>query len=497
VPGERAAAPSPPSRIAAVRRLPGRLRAFFTERIWDVRTTDLGPGRGLLYRVSRIGYSTVRGIDENRLTFRAAALTYFSVLSVVPFLAFAFAVLKGFGAYRSFVDGTVRPYLATTFQANPSLLAAIEKILEFVERTDVSRLGTVGVLFLVYTSVSLLSSIEVTLNDVWGAKAQRPPLRQLTDYVTLLVIGPLLVLVAATFATAAQSSDALRFLRETLALGPVIDFLLRFTSVVIVGIALFATYLILPNTRTRVVSALVGAAIAALLWQLALVLHVQFQMGVAKYNALYSVLGAVPIFLVWTYASWVIVLVGAQLAASHQNERTVRQRLQARRADQALKETLAVALAARVARDFLAGAPRRTHEQLAELLEVPPPTVEEILEALVRAGLLAKAVSGREIGYVPGRDLDGIRVADLRDALRRDPAADPIRAAVARQIGPGVRRVVDAVEAEGRESRANVTLRELAALPARGDAPDDAATDGGPPPGDAPVLDAKQPDIPA
>jgi membrane protein len=475
------------------------VRTFFTERIWDTRIGDLSPGRAFLYRASRMAFSTVRALLDTRLTFRAAALTHFSVLSIVPFLAFAFAVLKGFGAYRTFIEGTVRPYLRATFAGNPALLHAIEQILQFVEKTDVSKLGTAGVLFLVYTSVSLVSNVEVTLNEIWGARGTRPFVRQVTDYVTLLVIAPLLIVVAATFGAAAQSSDVIRFLRETLQLGPVIDFLLRFTPMAIAGVALFATYMILPNVRVRVTSALLGSAIAAVLWQIALVLHVQFQMGVARYNALYSVLGAIPIFLVWTYLSWLIVVVGAQLAASHQNDQDARQRLHARRADQALKEMLAVAIAARVARDFLAGGPRPSAAELAAHLEVPPPAVEEILDALVRAGLLARTLSGREIGYVPGRDLDAIRVSDLRDALRREKQADDIRDAVERQLGPELRRVLDAAESEVRCSPRNRTLRELAALAA-------ARPDAGPPPrgddaddggSEEPVVDAKQPDIPA
>jgi membrane protein len=470
-----------------------RARRFLGEEVWDVDLGELPRGRALLYGAARVAVSLGRAAVDNQLSFRAAALTYFTVLSLVPFLAFAFAVLKGFGAYQSFIDGTVRPYLRATFAANPALFEALDRVLHFVERTDVSRLGTVGMLFLVYTTVSLISNVEVALNAIWDAKAQRPLLRQVTDYVTLVVIAPLLIVVAATFAATAQSSDAMTFLRETLALGPVIDFLLRFTSAAIAGIALFATYMILPNVRTNPASALLGAAVAAVLWQGALVLHVQFQLGVARYNALYSVLGALPIFFVWNYVSWLIVLVGAQLAASHQNARSTRQRLHAQRADQALKETLAVAVAAHVAHDFLAGGPRRGHVELAELLEVPPPTVEEILDHLVRAELLVRAVVGRDVGYVPGRDVDAIRVSDLRAALRRDAQAEEIRSAVERHLDPELQRVLAAVEREVCDSPRNRTLRELAALvrpPAARGPPALVASEA------EAVVDAKQPDVP-
>jgi membrane protein len=479
-----------------------RLRTFFSVRIWDVRLVELPRVKAALYWLSRILYSTVQGFDQHRLTVRAAALTYFSVLSVVPFLAFTFAILKGFGAYATFIDETVRPWLRQTFAPNPTLYDAIERILQFVEKTDVSTLGAAGLVFLVYTSVSLVSSVEVALNDVFGAKTTRPLVRQLTDYVTLIVTSPLLVFAAAAFSAAAQSSSVVLFVRERLGLGPLIDFALRFAPIVVVGLALFAMYVILPNVRVRARSALLGATLAALGWQLSLVLHVQLQMGVARYNALYSVLGAVPIFLVWTYFSWLIVLVGAEVAASHQSQQLVRQRLHGRRADQALRETLALALAAQIAREFLAGGRRHSAAELADVLEVPPQVVDDILDALVRAGVVVRAVSGAEIGYVPARDVDAIRTSDVSDALRRDPLADDVRAGVERRLGPELLGLVRALEGERLESQHNLTLRELAEL-ARDDAP------AGPRPAAAAngngngnghgeeVMDPKQPEVPS
>ena len=474
-----------------------RLRRYFGDRIWDERPAELPRGRAALLRATRVAYSTVRGFLEDQLTVRAAALTYFSVLSLVPLLAFTFAILKGFGAYRTLVDETVRPYLRVTFGANPALHQALERVLEFVEQTDVSRLGAVGLVFLVYAAVTLVSSVEDALNGIFRAKTTRSPLRQLTDYVTLLVTTPILVFAAATLSTAAQSSDLVLFLRERLRLGPLIDFGLGLTPILVVCLGLFAMYVILPNVRTRVGSAFIGAMVAALGWQISLVLHVQLQMGVARYNALYSVLGALPIFLVWTYVSWLIVLIGAEIAASHQNERQERQRLRGRRADQALKELLAVGVAARVARDFLEGGPRRTATQLAALHEVPVPEVEDILDALVRAGLLVRTVSGRDIGHVPGRDLDAIRASDLGDALRREPRADDVRAGVERQLGPGLQELLRSLESERRSSPHNATLRELAAL-ARPDAPPahGGRTNGTGEPPEPDVVDGKQPELP-
>jgi membrane protein len=479
-----------------------RVRSFFGARIWRVHPAELSRPRAVAYQASRIVYSTVQGFFENRLMLRAAALTYFSVLSVVPLLAFAFAVLKGFGAYRSFIDGTVRPYLGETFAPNPALHDAIERMLEFVDQTDVSRLGTAAVALLLYTSVTLISSVEEALNDVFGAKAKRSFLRQLTDYTTLLVTAPILLVLATTLSTAAQSSRFVGFLRDRLALGAVIDFVVGATPVLAVALAFFAILVILPNVRIRLSSALLGAAVAALLWEGALVLHVKSQLGVARYNALYSGLAALPIFLVWTWVSWMVVLVGAQLAASHQNEQMVRQRFRLRHADQALKEMVAVALGAVIARDFVEGGPPRSAAALAELLGVPAQLVEEVLDALVRAGLVLRAAAGREIAYVPARDVDGILADDLRDALRRDPEAREIRAAVGRELGPDLQRLLREVEAGWSRREGGRTVRDLAAALGQGAPPAGAARR--PPPPEPPraggdggdVLDPKQPDLP-
>jgi membrane protein len=483
--------------VGTASRLVERVRTYLSSEVWGERAGELSPWRASLNRAARVGYSTARGFREHQLTFRAAALTYYTVLSIVPFLAFAFAVLKGFGAYRLLMDGTVRPWLGDAFGANPALLEAIERVLDFVDATDVSKLGVLGLLTLVYTSISLVSSVETALNQIWGAKASRPFVRQVTDYVTLLVTTPILVLVAATSSTAAQSSWVVAFLRDALHLGAVIDLGLDLAPIAVVFVALFAMYMILPNVATRPASAAVGAALAAAGWQGALVLHVQSQRGVASYNALYSVLGAIPIFLVWTYVSWLVVLCGAELAASHQNEQALRQTFLARRADQALKETLAVACGTRVARDFLLGRPPRSADRIADLFSVPPPLVEEVLDALARSGIVARTLAGREICWLPARDPGSVRANDLREAVRRDPGADAIREGVERNIGEEVATVLAGLDEEVRRSPMNPTLRELALRTVRrGEAEGPRRPPRGPPPTAAGAVDPKQPDVP-
>jgi membrane protein len=234
-----------------------------------------------------------------------------------------------------------------------------------------------------------------------------------------------------------------------------------------------------------------GGLVAGILWQGALVLQIRFQMGVASYNTLYSGFAAIPIFLVWLYVSWLIVLLGAQLASSHQYEQNLRQALRARHVDQEVREALAVGIAADVGRRFLEGAPPPTDVALAERLEVPQPTVEEVLEALVRAGVVTRAIVGRDLGYQPARDLDALRLADVRRAVRCNPAAAEIQQTLKTRLGPRLVRLLEALDQALLEPERDPTMRALAQLGEPIAAPPrvEAASE--------PVLDAKQPEVPA
>ena len=171
---------------------------------------------------------------------------------------------------------------------------------------------------------------------------------------------------------------------------------------VLVCVALFALYIVDAQRAHAGDSAALGGVTAGLLWQGVLILHVKAQVGVANYNAIYAGFGAVPIFLVWLYVSWMVVLLGALLAASHQNEQGLRQAMQARQVDQELREVLAVAIAAEASRRFLDGTKGPTENELADLLDAPAPTVQEVLNALVKAGMIARVVCGPDLGYLPG-----------------------------------------------------------------------------------------------
>jgi membrane protein len=421
----------------------GRARAFFAQRIWETRLDQLPPGKALGYRAARIAYSAVHGLLwSDRLHVRAAALTYYTVLSLVPLLAFAFALLKGFGAYDTLIDQQVRPYVLQSVAGNPSLQSAFEQVLEFVSQTSVASLGVAGLIFLLYTATRLLWNIEGALNELWEARRARRPLEQLRDYVAIIVVTPLCLLLATGAGTVIQLLPFVQNMQQTLGLGRLLGSL---GPLLTAFIGLLFLYRVLPNTMVRTRSALIGAAFGALLWYAALIAHVRFQIGVAKFNALYAGFGAIPIFLVWLQVSWLTVMVGAEIAATHQHERAAEQRRRGGAgAGDALRETLALSAMLQIARALLLGEVPPRLRALARALDVPDPVMRDLLERMLAAGLLLKSGPDSDPEWVLARVPERVRVKDVLDALH--------------QVAPGAR---ERLEQDGLDGGAATLLREL------------------------------------
>jgi membrane protein len=476
---------------------------FFSRDVWSRELTTLPTFRRWAYKTARVVYLAATNFVKDRCTWRASALTYITVLSLVPMLAFAFSVAKGLGAYEKLRQGTIDPLLDSTFgpgteaggiedvalegapaapeageqdtgaaaagdnsvPASDETVAsvqgaevreAIDTVLHFVQETNVASLGVFGLLIVVWTVLSLLGSVERSFNDIWGVSRSRTLARKLSDYLSTIVLVPLFLVSATGLANMGRSARLLEWLGIDISRAG-LSFLVVL-PVVALGFA-FA-YVFMPNIRVRISSALLGGIVGGTLWQVFQVAHLKLQLGVANYNAIYSTFAALPIFLFWVYASWVTVLLGAEVAAAHQNEASHRQVVRARDYDQSLKRVVALRLAVRLARGFLTGTPPRSEEQLAEDLGVPTRTLDEVVVALRAGGLLALAESDDELGRVVlTRDPRRVRVQDVYDGL--DGVAGPADLPAADPLDQSLDRALRAYDTERRASPANRTLSQL------------------------------------
>jgi membrane protein len=438
---------------------------FFSRRIWETQLENLPRRAAFLYRAARLSYCTVRGLlFSDRLHVRAAALTYYTILSLVPLLAFGFALLKGFGAYDALIEENVRPYVLETFEGNPALHRAFEQVLSFVAETNVASLGFIGLLVLLYTATRLLRNIEGALNELWDAGRGRTPLQQLRDYVAIIVVTPLCLMLAAAVGTFTQLIDVLRSLQRALGLGGALEWSFgTFGPLAIAFIGLVFLYRIMPNAKVRTRSVMIGAALGAVLWYLALVLHVRFQVGVARFNALYAGFGAIPIFLVWLHVSWLAVMVGADVAATHQHEQGALQRRRAAALGTALREALCLSSLLDIGRALYAGQDPPRVQALAQALDAPERLLCELLDRLAGAGMLTRTGPESDPQYVLARLPEHVRIKDVLDALHGTSPRD--RAEIARREGvdPTAAALLRQLDDELARAPSNRTLRDLLA----------------------------------
>ena len=457
-----------------------RLIDYATHDIWMADTVGVGRLRAMGLAASRVLVLTIRGFHQHRVMVQGAALTYYTVLSIVPVLAVSFALARGMGFYDRFKGQVLEPFLDARFGTAPestgadeslaggSLRQALDLVLSKVDEAQGLAIGVFGFAILMYTAIKLLSAVERSLNEIWGLRRGRSWTRRFTDYIAIVVVTPVLLLLGTA---------AVTYLRtQTLLLKPLwgdggvdvsvpIRVLLQGAPLASFWLGLTFAYVALPNTRVRLRSALIGALAAALLWLVSQHLYVGLQVGIARYNEIYAGMASLPIFLFWVFFSWVIFLIGAELTYAHQSVPVYTSIARMGKVDHAFRESLALRLCGRITHAFLEGRGPTPATLLASQLEVAPRAVNEVLEVLEERGLLAATTHGSEELYLPARDPETITVFDVLEALKVEGDSQSIQPLG--HMDERIDRILVGLAAEARNSLHNYTLRELALTAAR------------------------------
>lgn len=403
--------------------------------------------KGELFFYFRFIYSVTNNFMIHQAPLRASALTYTTVLSLVPLLAIAFSVLKGLGAQNA-----LEPVL---LQLAGDSQETISRIITYVNNTNMKSIGAIGLVMLVATVISLMGSIEEAFNAVWGVRETRSLQRRFSDYLSVVVIGPLLLLAATSMTSSLQSQWFLQWLIQNTYLGDLILFLFRFLPYLTVWVAMVFLYIFIPNTRIRFASAVIGGIIAGTAWQLAQWGYFYFQVGVANYNAIYGTLAAVPIFLVWIYTSWLIVLFGLEIVCAHQHSGHLISENGYTDFSETVREQLAVALLLLVNIHFQKGGTPPSAQYLAEELKIPLLQLEPIFDLLKHLGYLV-LITENESGWLPSRDPSKLQVTEVIGALRGVSGVE--------DITPVLQIAEDVIQKGwegGRDSLSGVTVSDL------------------------------------
>ncbi|TVM17966.1 hypothetical protein DPQ33_07605 [Oceanidesulfovibrio indonesiensis] len=351
----------------------------------------------------------VDGVNKDRVFLRASALTYATILSIVPFLAVAFSVLKGLGFQNT-------PYIRDILlEVAAGREQIVDTIIEYINKTNVSTLGAVGTGFLFFTVISLLSNIENSFNTIWAAKRSRPVGRKIADYISVSLVFPVLIIVAISATATMQNNEFVQSLLEYSIMSEMYVLFLKVLPYLAVWAALAFLYKFFPNTKVQILPAIYGAIIAGTIWQIAQWFYVEFQVGVARSNAIYGSFAQLPIFLVWLYASWAIVLIGAEMCFTFQNFRHQAREAKYETLSEEERQRVGLALLVTLTENFFSRQQPPTLREIAGRLGLPRSLVEDTIYILAEAGFVGIMDAGEEERVSLIKSPDHIRIQDVVD----------------------------------------------------------------------------------
>ena len=390
-----------------------KTKQFLLHDVWVSELSSLTGIKALVTRLLRIGQLVVKGFRDDNLTVQASALTLTSLISLVPMLAIALSLLRGLGAGDEFVER-----IQTNIEDMPvEFQSFVDQMLDIVNRTNFWALGWVAVFFLFIGVIQLLGSIEASFNRVWGIRDSRAYWRRVINYISIIVIVPILILLGFAINASLSSETVISRLGEAASIYLAMLKVLPFFSTTL---ALFALFALVPNTTIRMRPALISSVVTAILWLVWQTAYVRLQIGVSSSTAIYGTLFAsIPIFLAWLYISWVIILLGAELCFALQNHATYDLERSAGNANVRSKIMLAFAITLQAGKSFQSGSALFNSAQFAELHRIPVRLINELIRLLVRGDLLV-AVSGQETCYVLRRPLADISLKDIVNLVAND-----------------------------------------------------------------------------
>lgn len=392
---------------------------FLKADIWRIRAQKLNPRKLFWITQLRILLLAIRRFYDDRCELRASALTFYTLLSVVPVVAMAFGVAKGFG-----LEKALEAQLLAKLGSQPEVA---DRILGFartlLENTKGSAIAGVGVVVLFWAIVKVLGNIESSFNDIWGIKKARQLGRKLTDYLSVMVIGPVLLIMASSV-TVLLTTQITSMIERLSFLGDVAGimiFLLKLFPYTVIWVLFTFMYVFMPNTKVQLKSGLWGGIVAGTVYQIAQFIYIKFQIGVSSYGAIYGSFAALPLFLVWLQLSWLIVLFGAEVSFARQNVAAYEFEADCSNLSHSFKRMVALLITHYCVEAFLHAQKAPTAEEISQELEIPIRLVRATLFELTEARILSEVYANEraEVAYQPGCPIDELTVTKISGDLDR------------------------------------------------------------------------------
>lgn len=348
---------------------------------------------------------TLALLKRERCVEKAAALTFSTLLALVPLLAIMFALLKGLGVHNT-MEPLLLKYLASGSDE------VVSNVLGYINNTNVGSLGAVGLITLLLTVLFLLGNIEKAFNSLWQVRENRSWFRKFADYFSIITFGPLFLLAAISISSSLRSQTFVQWILEQPWLGEAVIMALEITPFVVIWAAFIFLYLFMPNTRVSFSAAAVGGVTAGTLWLVSQWGYVSFQIGVGKYNAIYGTMAALPVFMIWLYIGWIIAFAGGALSRAWQGRETLALKTTEKETNWHPLQVLNVLFL--VFRRFQAGDNPWCETELIQASGMDPQICQPILSFLEHKGILLRfEEQGRNVRILPQRSAASVDLAAL------------------------------------------------------------------------------------
>lgn len=384
---------------------------FVTYDIWRITDAEISGLKVIFINSLKTIYLAVRGFLDDNLQVKASALTYSTLLAIVPFLAVLVGIARGFGFQVS-----VRNELYAYFPGQQTTLEqAFEFVNNYLDQTQGGVFIGIGLIFLFYTVVNLLSSVENTFNEIWQIKKSRVWFRRVTDYLALVLILPIL-LTCSSGISIFLSTFKNSIIGNHQILSPLFEVILSIIPFAITILTLTCIYVLLPNTKVKFTNALIAGTVAGISFQVFQFLYISGQIWVSRYNAIYGSFAALPLLLLWLQLSWLICLFGAELSFAAQNVKKFNFERDSRHISRRYKDFLTVLIASLIAKRFANEEQPYTADELSQEYQIPIKITTQILYYLTEVGILNEVIMGNDeriTYYQPAVDINKLSVGYL------------------------------------------------------------------------------------
>lgn len=387
---------------------------FLMVDIWSIGKGDVSKMRFLFYCILKKLLLAIEFTTTKRITSAAAALTYSTLLAIVPIFAVVFGIARGFG-YNKYIEEWFRESFSSQPQVSEIIIGFVNS---YLVHTKSGLFLGIGLLFMLFTVMMLISNIERTFNDIWQAKKPRSMFRTITDYTSMLLLMPVVIVI--TSGISIFFATIFKQIEDTMVIGSLAQFFLQLLPYVLMSGVFIALYLFMPNTKVKLSCALVPGILAGVAMQGLQLFYIHSQIWVSSYNAIYGSFAALPLFMLWIQISWLICLFGAELCYANQNMDDYAFKAKTEDLSHRYKMLLSLVLASRICRNFSEGGKPLSALKLKLATGIPIRIVNDLLYQLVQINILTEIPGGDKDGeslYQPAECITRLSVGTLIDRM--------------------------------------------------------------------------------